>query len=112
MLPKNRRLNLKKDFKWVVQGRKKETESFKLFFRSGNNKYPKIGIAISKGYFRKSHERVLAKRRSFHAIKPAYESLPNNLNLVIMPKTPILKKDMKSLMEELSYVKESFNLSN
>jgi ribonuclease P protein component len=112
MLPKSRRLNLKKDFKWVVQGRKKETESFKLFFRPGNNLFPKIGVAISKGYFKKSHERVQAKRQSFSAVKSIYQFLPNNLNLVIMPKSAILKREQSSLIEELEYVQTDFNLSH
>jgi ribonuclease P protein component len=112
MLPKSRRLNLKKDFKWVVQGRKKETESFKLFFRPGRNFFPKIGVAVAKGYFKKSHERVLAKRKSFSAIKSIYQFLPNNLNLVIMPKSAVLTREQSFLIKELEYVQEDFNTSH
>lgn len=112
MLPKSRRLNLKKDFKWVVQGKRKETDSFKFFFKPGSNKFPKIGVAVSKDYFKKSHQRVQAKRSSFQAVKQVYDSLPNNLNLVIMPKTVILKKAPQALFEELVNVKSYFNFSN
>lgn len=104
MLPKTRRLNLKKDFKWVVLGKKAETDNLKIYWRLGTNKFPKIGIAISKNYFKKSSERVEAKRRCFAAAKAHYASLPNNLNLVIMPKTAVLNKEQNQLVAELENV--------
>lgn len=109
MLPKPQRLNLKKTFKWVAAGRKTETLSLKLFYRAGNNPQALVGIATSKNYFKKSHQRNRAKRLASKAVEEVYPTLPNNLNLVIMPKAEILEKSSQEVSEELKNVQYIFN---
>ncbi|MBI2021457.1 ribonuclease P protein component [Candidatus Daviesbacteria bacterium] len=105
MLPKSQRLNLKTDFKWVVNGQKLETKNFKIFLRQGENDVPRIGIALSSQVFKKATLRSKAKRLTSRAVEQIYSSLKRNLNLVIMPKGSCLTSQPDQLVEELKYVK-------
>lgn len=111
MLPNNKRLNLSQDYKWVASGKRIETLSFKLFLKLGRNTLPKIGVALSKQSFPKANLRNKAKRITLLTVEPLYERLPNNLNLVIMPKSVCLEKSSETLREELLNVKD-FNFTN
>ncbi|MDD5147385.1 MAG: ribonuclease P protein component [Candidatus Daviesbacteria bacterium] len=86
MLPKLQRLNLKKDFKWVAAGKKLETKYAKLFMKPGDNQTPKIGIAVSSKTFAKATQRNRARRLVSSAIESLYPSLPNNINIIALPK--------------------------
>lgn len=90
MLPKNKRLNLKYQFKWVASGKRLETKFFKIFAKNGENSTPLIGVAVSSAIFKKSTLRNKAKRVSFKVAEAVYKDLRKNINLVIMPKTGIL----------------------
>lgn len=105
MLPKSQRLNLKLDFKWVASGSKSETKTFRFFKRLGTNLSPKVGVAIRGSQFKKAHERSEAKRKSFKAIETVYQSLPKQLNLVIMPKASILNEKVEDLIKEIKNAK-------
>ena len=94
MLPKSQRLNLKKDFKWVASGRKLETKYLKLFIKLGENEKPRIGIALSSKNFKKATDRNRAKRVTAQAFQSIYSTLPNNINIVALPKIGVL--DVKS----------------
>lgn len=108
MLPKNKRLNLSKDYRFVSSGKRLETTNFKITFRFGSNTLPLIGIALSGKYFNKATLRNKAKRATSEAIEALYSSLPKGLNLVIMPKGSILKEGKENLIKELSDVKNLF----
>lgn len=94
MLPRSRRLNLKKDFKWVASGRKMETKYLNLFVKLGDNKKPKAGIAISAKYFKKATERNRARRLISAGLEAIFTKLPFNVNIVVLSKKGIL--DVKS----------------
>lgn len=93
MLPKPKRLNLKKDFKWVAAGKKLETKYLKLFVRLGDNHPPaggpKIGIATSSKSFKKATERNRARRIASGAFEVLYSKLPKSINIVALPKSGI-----------------------
>lgn len=89
MLSKDRRLNLKKDFKWVASGKKLETKFLKIFIRVGDNKLAKIGIAVSSKTFKKATERNLARRITSAAFESLYSSLPFAINIVALPKAGV-----------------------
>lgn len=89
MLPKLKRLNLKKDFKWVAAGKKLETKYLKLFIKSGENQIPKIGIAVSSKTFTKATERNRARRVASATVEPLYLKLPKNINIIVLPKASI-----------------------
>lgn len=108
MLPKFKRLNLKKSFKWVVSGRRLDTPSFKIWAKTSYNSFPLIGISLSSSIFKKPSKRNLARRKTSFAIEKTYPLLRNNLNLVIMPKQGVLIKDKENLIKELINVKEIF----
>jgi len=101
MLPLSKRLNLSKDFKWVVKGQRRETESLKLFSKEGENITARVGISISKQYFKKAHDKNKAKRKVSKAIETLYPTLTNNLNLIIMPKSNVLEIAPERLLEEI-----------
>lgn len=94
MLPKSKRLNLKKDFKWVASGKKLETKYLKVFVEYGDNVMPQVGIAVSSKSFKKATERNRAKRIVSAASEMLYPRLPENINIVALPKAGIL--DVKS----------------
>ncbi len=109
MLPKSRRLNLKKDFKWVATGLKKETPSFKLMWKLADQDFPRVGIALNSSHFKKAVLRNRARRLTSTAIQELYSSLNKKLNLVIMPKLGILEKKPSELEKELIDVKDLYN---
>lgn len=96
MLPTNQRLNLKKDFKWVAAGKKIDSKFAKLFIRVGDNQFPRIGIAVSSSIFKKATERNRARRVTSSAFEVLYQRLPNNINIVALPKRRVL--EVKSAM--------------
>jgi ribonuclease P protein component len=108
MLPKSQRLNLKKDFSFVIQGKKTETPSMRLMYRVGENEIALVGIALAKKNFRKAVARNKVKRKASDAIQVHYERLRKDLNLVIMPKPEILKKRTEELTKELESVKDLY----
>jgi ribonuclease P protein component len=94
MLPLKKRLNLKKDFKWVISGKFFDTQFAKIYIRLGDNVYPKVGIAVSSKHFRKASDRNRARRLISRAMESLYEKLPGNINIVVLPKGTIA--DVKS----------------
>ncbi|MEK7616547.1 MAG: ribonuclease P protein component [Patescibacteria group bacterium] len=94
MLPKSKRLNLKKDFKWVASGKKLETKYLKIYVKYGQSTQAKVGIAVSSKTFKKATARNKAKRLVSSAFESAYSQLPTNISIVAIPKPGIL--DVKS----------------
>lgn len=105
MLAKFHRLNLKKDFKFVQNGKRVETASLRLVFREGESQIALIGIALISKAFKNAVERNRAKRLSSMAIQVLYPRLKPKLNLVIMPKSQILHSSVNQLIKELENVK-------
>lgn len=106
MLSKDKRLNLKKSYKWVsAAGQKIETPLFRIFYRDGSNENPLVGIATSKAFFKKAHERNLAKRLTSEALQKVYPRMKKNINVVIMPKDKILERRVDEIYRELENVK-------
>lgn len=94
MLPKLKRLNLKKDFKWVASGKKLETKYLKLFVKIGDKQMPRIGIAVSGKSFKKATQRNRARRLVSAAFESIYSKLPSEVNIVALPKARVI--DVKS----------------
>lgn len=101
MLPKYSRLNLKKDFKWVVSGKKIETKNFKLFLRTGENLSPRIGIAVSSKNFRKATERNRVKRLTSAVFESVFTRLSPGINIVALPKRGLLEVKSGDVLLEL-----------
>lgn len=91
MLPKPRRLNLKKDFKRVASGKNLETKYLSLFIKPGDNQTSKVGIAVSSKTFKKATDRNRARRLVSVAFEVLYSRLPNNINIVALPKAGVLR---------------------
>lgn len=108
MLAKSQRLNLTKDFRWVRAGKRVETPHFKIFFRVGDQTTPRVGIALVSKLFKRAHDRNRARRLTSKAIEQNYPGLPKKINLVIMPKGPILEKKANDLAREIKDVKNIF----
>jgi len=104
MLPKSKRLNLKKDFQWVASGEKIESKFLTLFTKMGNpsaSSGPRVGIAISSKFFKKAHERNRAKRLTSAAFETAYNQLPTSINIVALPKRHILEVKSQDVLLDL-----------
>ena len=104
MLIKSRRLNLKTDFSWVVKGQKTETDFLKIFFRSGENNQPRVGIALKKESFQLAVDRNRARRLTSKAFENIYDQLPANINIIAMPKSGILKVSSDEATEHLKKI--------
>lgn len=101
MLAKSKRLNLKKDFKWVVSGAKTEDQIVKLFWRVGDNPLPRVGIAVSGSVFKKAVLRNRARRLVAAGFKMLYDSLAPGINIIAMPKAEIIKVGSKEVVDYL-----------
>ena len=102
MLPKEKRLNLKKDFKWVAAGKKIDAKFAKLFSRIGDNTNPRIGIAVSSALFKKAVERNRARRLISAALEPLYVKLPKSINIIALPKQTILNLKSGDVLLDLA----------
>ncbi len=102
MLPKSQRLNLKTDFKWVASGKKIESKFAKLFIKTGDNAFPRIGIAVSSKYFKKATDRNRARRLVSQALQTTYYQLPTTINIVALPKTGILEVKSADVLADLA----------
>lgn len=101
MLPKTRRLNLKKDFKWVASGKKIETKYLKLFFKRGENTTPRVGIAVSSQVFKKATERNRARRLVSQAFQSTTYHLPPTTNIMALPKSSIVDVKSQDVLSDL-----------
>ena len=101
MLSKDKRLNLKKDFKWAASGKKTETKFLKLFIKMGDNKHPRVGIATSSKAFKKSTQRNRAKRLASVAFESLYSRLPKTANILVLPKVGILEVKSSDVLLDL-----------
>lgn len=111
MLPKSKRLNLKKDFKEMVSGQRFNSGYFTLYIKHSEDIDPKIGVALAKKNFKSAVLRNKAKRICFQIFQNHYSNLRRNINLVIMPKAAILEKPLIDVEKELLNVKGLFDIN-
>jgi len=104
MLPKPQRLNLKKDFKWTVSGKKLEAKYLKLFVKIGNNQIPKVGIAVSGKIFPKATGRNRVRRLTSAAFEVLYSNLPKDINILALPKAGINKVKSSDIVLDLEKI--------
>src|SRR3989344_1710424 len=102
MLPKSKRLNLNKDFRWVASGKKIENNLVKLFLKQDSNEFPKIGISLSKNVFKKAVYRNRARRLVSKALENVYNELPSGINIVAMPKEGVLQVSSDELIKSIN----------
>lgn len=112
MLSKPKRLNLKKDFKFVASGKRSDTKLLTLFVRTGDNKWPRVGIAVSSKHFKNASERNRAKRLVSFALESIYVGLPANINIVALPKSGILIVESKDVVLDIERTLRSEKIIN
>lgn len=110
MLPRNNRLNLKVDFKWVSSGKRLEAVWAKLFFRLGQVKNPRVGIATSSKVFKRAVDRNRARRLLSKGFENLYDNLIEGVNIVALPKDKILSMTAVELEKELKDILDKNNL--
>lgn len=101
MLAKEKRLNLKKDFKWVASGNKIESELVKLFYRSNSSGFTQIGIATSSKTLKKAVLRNRARRLISSGFESLYDKLKMGLSLVALPKAEVLNHSSEEVTKDL-----------
>lgn len=104
MLPKSQRLNLKTDFKRVAAGLKLETKYLKLFLKTDENNFARIGIAVSSKTFKNASSRNRARRLTSSAIESLYNRLPKDINIVTLPKLSVLGVKSSDILLDLETV--------
>ena len=112
MLSREKRLNLKKDFKWAVAGSKVGNDLIQLYFRQGENLQPRVGIALSKSNFKKATQRNRARRLVSTGFEALYELLPGNTNIVAMPRSGVLELTSVEVAQALKELLGKGNLLN
>lgn len=112
MLPKLKRLNLKKDFKKVASGKKIESGLLTLFVRNGDDQNPRVGIALSGKTFKKAHERNRARRLVSAAFETLYSRLPPTINIVALPKAGVLDVKSQEVLVQLEQVLKNEKIIN
>lgn len=113
MLPKEKRLNLNKDFRWVASGKKIENNLVKLFLKVSppsavEFQQPKIGISLSKNVFKRAVDRNRARRLVSKALENLYNELPKSINIVAMPKADILQVSSEELTQSINKLSLKF----
>ncbi|MBI2017943.1 ribonuclease P protein component [Candidatus Daviesbacteria bacterium] len=106
MLPKPKRLNLKKDFKWAAAGKRVNSKFATFFLRVGDNHQPRIGVAVSTRVFKRVVDRNRVKRVVFACFESLYNRLPSNINIVALPKAGVIDVKSGDLLLELEEVLE------
>ena len=101
MLSRDKRLNLNTSFRWVRGGRSAEDQFTKIFTRVGDNTQPLVGISTSAKVFKKAVDRNRARRLISRCIELFYNKIPNNLNIVILPKDKVLDAGLEDLYASL-----------
>lgn len=101
MVSRDKRLNLKIDFKWVASGQKIDTRFARLFFITGQNTKAKIGIALSGKNFKKANERNRARRLVSKGFELLYAKLPQDLNIIALPKASVLEVKSQEVLLDL-----------
>jgi ribonuclease P protein component len=109
MLPSKNRLNLKRSYTWVRSGRNWEGNSIRVFYRFGQNRSPKVGIATSGAVFKKAHDRNRARRLTSTAFQKIYSDLPSSINIVATPKASVLELTSDEIFNQLSKLKDEIN---
>ncbi len=112
MLSKDKRLNLKKDFKWVAAGKRLETPYLKLFIKLGDNQEPKVGIAVSSKTFKKAVERNKARRLTSAAFEALYSNLPQRINILALPKAGVINVKSGDLVLDLEAILKDAKIIN
>lgn len=104
MLSKDKRLNLKKDFKWAASGKRLETKYLKLFIKLGDNELPRVGIAVSSKSFKKAVDRNRVRRLTSAAFETLYSYLPERSNILVLPKTRVIEVKSGDLLLDLENI--------
>lgn len=112
MLPRHQRLNLKRSFKWVRDGKKAEGNLVKLYLRFGENELPLVGVATSKDSFKRAVDRNLAKRKVFSSFQSIYQNLPKGLNIIAMPRSAALNANQEEIDKEIKELLKDEKINN
>lgn len=112
MLSKDKRLNLKKDFKWVAAGKKLETRYLKLFIKTGDNQIPRVGIAVSGKVFPKATQRNRARRLASSAFEVLYPSLLSTINILALPKAGVVRVKSSDVLLDLEEILKNEKIIN
>lgn len=110
MLSKDKRLNLKTSFNFVIKGQKLENQLTKIFFRSGDNSQALVGIALKKEHFKLATDRNRARRLISKGFENLYNKLPEGINIVTMPKKEVLSKSSDEVTKSLEEILMKANL--
>jgi ribonuclease P protein component len=110
MLPKSKRLNLRKDYRFVTSGKKFNLSWGTVFLKEIKEEGVFVGIALSKSQFKTAVERNRAKRLVSAAIEQVISGLRSNIKLVIIPRAPVLTKKPEDLLKEILGVKDIFKV--
>lgn len=101
MLPKIKRLNLSKDFKWVRAGKVIHSAHFQLFGRYGENEITRVGVAITSKVLPKATLRNKARRKMVRVFEEIYPKLPKKFNIIALPKAGINEVKSEDLKKEV-----------
>lgn len=85
----------------MASGKKINSEFATIFIKTGSNEFPKIGIATSSKYFKNATLRNRAKRVISKAFEALYSKLPNNINIMALPKSGVVLVKSQDVLLDL-----------
>lgn len=112
MLAKEKRLNLKKDFKWVASGSRLESGLVKLFYKPNSKDITLIGIATSSKTFKKAVLRNRARRLISSGFESLYDKLKIGISIVVLPKEEVLNYSSEDITQDLEQLLKKAGLLN
>jgi ribonuclease P protein component len=99
--PKTRRLGTAADFQRVFEQPRKSGDSLlTVLARSNGKPYPRLGLAISKRYVRKAHDRNRIKRLVRESFRQKQQEL-GGIDFVVMARTAVCQADHETLFRSL-----------
>jgi ribonuclease P protein component len=99
--PKTRRLGTAADFQTVFeQPRKSGDFLLTVLARTNGKPYPRLGLAISKRYVRKAHDRNRLKRLVRESFRQEQHQL-GGIDFVVMARTAAIQADHETLFRSL-----------
>lgn len=94
----------------MASGKRAENNLLKLFYKTGDNSEPKVGISVSAKVFKKAVERNRARRLASFGFEKLYTALLPNVNIIVLPKQEIIKLKALEVLPVLEKLLKTCNL--
>lgn len=104
MLPKARRIYLKRDFEHIFkQGGSLQGKLFRFKFLKNNLKHSRFAVVVSSKVSKKAVVRNRIRRRAWSVISDFDQNFNNKIDLVLVALADSVKADFNGIKNEISF---------